>query len=53
VIDRLLADPRRKFPEVKGLSPRNLKYPYSFAEAWPEPEFVQGLLHKYPGFTTA
>lgn len=36
------------FPEVKGFSPRNLKYMRRFAEAWPDPEFVQQLLHKLP-----
>jgi hypothetical protein len=35
VIDRLAADLRRELPEMTGLSPRNLKYVRSFAEAWP------------------
>lgn len=29
---------------MKGFSPRNLKYMRAFAEAWPEPEFVQEVL---------
>ena len=35
VIDRLAADLRRDFPEMTGLSPRNLKYMRAFAEAFP------------------
>ena len=38
VIDRLSADLRESFPDMKGLSPRNLKYMRKFAEAWPEKE---------------
>lgn len=48
VIDRLSQDLRSAFPEMKGFSPRNLKYMRAFAEAWPEPEFVQQVLHKLP-----
>ena len=36
VIDRLANDQRSAFPEMKGFSPRNLKYMRAFAEAWPE-----------------
>jgi predicted nuclease of restriction endonuclease-like (RecB) superfamily len=36
VIDRLAHDLRTNFPEMKGFSPRNLKYMRTFAEAWPE-----------------
>jgi predicted nuclease of restriction endonuclease-like (RecB) superfamily len=35
VIERLAEDLRLEFPEMKGLSPRNLKYMRAFAEAWP------------------
>jgi len=35
VIDRLSADLKRSFPEMKGFSPRNLKYMRTFADAWP------------------
>ena len=38
VIDRLAHDLRTNFPEMKGFSPRNLKYMRTFAEAWPESE---------------
>lgn len=48
VIDRLAHDLRTAFPEMQGFSPRNLKYMRAFAQAWPEIEFVQQLLHKLP-----
>ena len=41
VIDRLAVDLRDAFPEMKGFSPRNLKYMRAFAAAWPEREIVQ------------
>ncbi len=44
VIDRLAADLKRAFPEMKGFSPRNLKYMRAFAETWPDEEFVQEVL---------
>ena len=44
VIDRLGADLRRAFPEMTGLSPRNLKYMRAFGEAWPDEAIVQGPL---------
>ena len=44
VIERLSHDLRVAFPEMKGFSPRNLKYMRAFAEAWPEETIVQGLL---------
>jgi len=50
VIDRLSHDLRKAFPELKGFSPRNLKYMRAFAEAWPEPEFVQGVLAQLPWY---
>jgi len=39
IIDRLSADLRKEFPDMKGISPRNLKYMRRFAEAYPT--FVQ------------
>ena len=50
VIDRLSADLRAAFPEMKGFSPRNLKYMRAFAAAWPEPEFVQQVAARLPWF---
>jgi len=44
VIDRLSADLREAFPDMSGLSPRNLKYMRAFAEAWPDSAIVQEAL---------
>ena len=44
VIDRLATDLREAFPEMKGFSPRNLKYMRAFAAAWPVQELVQEAL---------
>ncbi len=44
VIDRLSADLRREFPDMQGLSPRNLKYMRAFAAAWPDRHIVQEVL---------
>jgi predicted nuclease of restriction endonuclease-like (RecB) superfamily len=48
VIDRLATDLGRAFPEMTGLSARNLKYMRAFAEAWPDPEFVQQVVALLP-----
>jgi predicted nuclease of restriction endonuclease-like (RecB) superfamily len=48
VIDRLAADLRRAFPEIKGFSPRNLKYMRAFAEAWPDEYVVQQAVAQIP-----
>jgi predicted nuclease of restriction endonuclease-like (RecB) superfamily len=50
VIDRLAADLRSEFPEMKGFSPRNLKYMRAFYEAWPDFEFVQQAAAQIPWF---
>lgn len=50
VIDRLAHDLRTAFPEMKGFSPRNLKYMRAVAEAWPEPKFVQQAAAQLPWF---
>jgi len=50
VIDRLAHDLCTAFPEMKGFSPRNLKYMRAFAEAWPDAEFVQGVLAQLPWY---
>ena len=44
VIDRLATDLRDAFPDMKGFSPRNLKYMRAFAAAWPDREVVQAAL---------
>src|SRR3990167_10055266 len=41
IIDRLSFDLHEQFPEMKGFSPRNLKYMRAFATAWPQREIVQ------------
>jgi predicted nuclease of restriction endonuclease-like (RecB) superfamily len=48
VIARLAADLRRTFPEMTGLSARNLGYMKSFAEAYPSHEILQQLVAKLP-----
>ena len=50
VIDRLSRDLRGAFPEMKGFSPRNLKYMKAFAEAWPDLAFVQQAAAQLPWF---
>lgn len=50
VIDRLAHDLRTAFPDMKGFSPRNLKYMRAFAEAWPEEPFVQEVLAQLPWY---
>lgn len=44
VIERLSADLRETFPDMHGLSPRNLKYMRAFAQAWPDRSIVQAVL---------
>jgi len=48
VIDRLAADLRQTFPEMTGMSPRNLKYMRAFAEAWRDEQFVQQVAAQLP-----
>jgi len=48
VIERLAKDLRAEFPEMRGLSPRNLGYMKAFAEAWPEEAILQQLVAKLP-----
>ncbi|MER2529470.1 MAG: PDDEXK nuclease domain-containing protein [Candidatus Competibacter denitrificans] len=50
VIERLANDLRAAFPDMKGFSPRNLKYMRAFAEAWPDAEFVQQAAAQLPWF---
>lgn len=44
VVERLSRDLRLAFPEMTGLSLRNLKYMRAFAQAWPDESIVQALL---------
>ena len=50
VIERLAHDLRAEFPQMKGFSPRNLKYMRAFAEAWPEESIVQQAAAQLPWF---
>ena len=50
VIDRLSADLRTAFPDMKGLSSRNLKYMKYFAQACPERQFGQQSAAQLPWF---
>ena len=49
-IDRLSHDLREAFPEMRGFSPRNLKYMRAFAAAWPDREIVQQAAAQIPWF---
>lgn len=50
IIDRLSSDLAEAYPEMKGFSPRNLKYMRAFASAWPERSFVQEPLAQIPWY---
>src|SRR5215471_6968202 len=50
VIERLAKDLRSEFPDMQGLSPRNLGYMKAFAEAWPDETILQQLAAKLPWF---
>jgi len=50
VIDRLSADLREAYPDMSGLSSRNLKYMRSFSAAWPETAIVQEVLAQIPWY---
>ena len=52
VIERLAADLRHEFPDMRGLSTTNLFYMRAFAETYKDQQFVQQLLDKYPGIIT-
>lgn len=48
VIDQLASDLSRAFPDVTGLSARNLKYMRAFAAAWPDEAIVQQAVARIP-----
>jgi predicted nuclease of restriction endonuclease-like (RecB) superfamily len=50
IIDRLALDLHNAFPEMKGFSPRNLKYMRAFAKAWPQITIVQEALAQLPWY---
>jgi len=45
VTSRLAKDLKKAFPEMSGLSERNLQYMKAFAEAYPDLEFAQRKFH--------
>ena len=47
-MDQLSRDLRHEFPDMKGFSPRNLRYMRAFAEAWPDQAFVQQAVAQIP-----
>jgi predicted nuclease of restriction endonuclease-like (RecB) superfamily len=48
VVQQLATDLLEEFPDMQGLSRRNLMYMKAFAEAYPEEEFVQQLVAQLP-----
>ena len=50
IVERMSADLKAAFPDMKGWSPRNLKYMRSFAEAWRRNEIVQEPLAQLPWY---
>lgn len=48
IIDRLSHDLTAAFPDMKGFSPRNLKYMRTFAEAWTDRVIVQRIFAQLP-----
>jgi predicted nuclease of restriction endonuclease-like (RecB) superfamily len=48
VIDQLAHDLTAAFPDIKGFFRRNLLYMRSFAEQWPDLEFVQQAVAQIP-----
>lgn len=48
VIEQLARDLKREFPDMTGLSVRNLKYMRAFAEAYPDLEIVQRSVAQLP-----
>jgi predicted nuclease of restriction endonuclease-like (RecB) superfamily len=50
VINRLASDLQESFPEMKGLSSRNLHYMRRFAQEYPDLEVVQQIAAQLPWF---
>ena len=48
VIDQLARDLTATFPDITGFTRLNFLYVRSFAEKWPEPEFVQQTVTQWP-----
>jgi predicted nuclease of restriction endonuclease-like (RecB) superfamily len=50
VIDQLARDLKSEFPDMKGLSPRNMRYMRTFATAWSDGSIGQQLAAQLPWF---
>lgn len=50
VVGQLARDLKSAFPDMRGFSPRNLKYMRALALAWPDPGFVQQPAAQLPWF---
>jgi predicted nuclease of restriction endonuclease-like (RecB) superfamily len=48
VIDRLATDLHRAFPDMTGMSARNLRYMRTFARVWPDEAIVQQVAAQLP-----
>lgn len=48
VVERLAADLKREFPQMKGFSARNIRYMKSLAEAYPDEAILQRCVAKLP-----
>jgi predicted nuclease of restriction endonuclease-like (RecB) superfamily len=48
VIDQLATDLHSEFPDVRGFSPRNLKYMRKLALTWPDQQIVQQIVAQLP-----
>ena len=48
IVDQLAKDLTAAFPDMKGFSRRNLLYMRSFAEQWPDAQFVQQAVAQLP-----
>jgi predicted nuclease of restriction endonuclease-like (RecB) superfamily len=48
VVDRLAQDLRQEFPDMKGFSPRNLRYMRAFAEAYSDEAILQQVVANLP-----
>lgn len=48
IVDQVAADLRAEFPSMKGFSRSNVMYMRAFAQAWPDPAFVQQPVGQIP-----
>ena len=48
VVDRLSQDLQRSFPDMKGLSTRNLRFMRAFAQAWPDEPILKQVVSQLP-----